>query len=119
MHKLAARLTPGNADDPIISRLADLQGRLVQVAKRAVGVREQIEAIRKECVDEEEVSETLRVFDPVWEALAPREQARVMQLLVERIDYDGAADKIAIHFHPTAIKALAGELARHEQEQTA
>ena len=53
------------------------------------------------------------------ETLAPREQARVIGLLVERVEYDGAQGKIAIRFYPTAIKALAGEMARQTKEQTA
>jgi site-specific DNA recombinase len=118
LRKLAVRLGPDNADDPVISRLADLQDRLAQVEKRASGVREQIDAIRQQRLDEAEASEALRLFDPVWEALAPREQARVIQLLVERIDYDGEAGKIAIRFHATAIKALTDELTR-QQEQSA
>jgi site-specific DNA recombinase len=116
LRKLAAHLGPNNADDPVIGRLADLQERLVQVEKRAAGVHDQINAIRKERIDEAEAAEALRVFDPVWETLTPREQARVIALLVERIDYDGAEGKIAIRFHPTAIKALADELARHQLE---
>jgi site-specific DNA recombinase len=116
LRKLAARLGPNDADDPVIGRLADLQERLSQVEKRAAGVRDQIDAIRKERIDEKQASEALRVFDPVWGSLTPREQARVIGLLVERIDYDGSEGKIAIRFHPTAIKALADELARHQLE---
>jgi site-specific DNA recombinase len=118
LRKLALRLGPDTADDPLIGRLADLQEKLAQVEKRAAGVREQIEAIRQQRLDEEQASEALRLFDPVWESLAPREQARVLQLLVERIDYDGARGKLAIRFHPTAIKALTDELNR-QQEQSA
>ena len=119
MRKLAVRLVPEDADDPVISRLADLQERLAQVEKRALGVREQIEAIRKERIDEAEATEALAAFHPVWATLAPREQSRVIGLLVERIDYDGSQGKIAIRFYPTALKALAGEMARQSQEQTA
>ena len=118
LRKLAVHLGPDNADDPLIGRLADLQERLAQVEKRAGSVREQIDAIRRQRLDEEQASETLRLFDPVWEALPPREQARVLQLLVERIDYDGGKGNIAIRFHPTAIRALTDELTR-QREQSA
>ena len=119
LRRLAARLGPDDAADPVISRLADLQERLAQVEKRALGVREQIEAIRKERIDEAEAAEALQAFHPVWRTLTPREQARVIALLVERIDYDGSKGKISIRFFPTAIKALAGEMARQTREQTA
>ena len=61
----------------------------------------------------------LAAFDPLWEALTPREQVRLVQLVVEQVDYDGAAGKVKLTFHPTGIKALAGELAGMPQEQTA
>ena len=46
-------------------------------------------------------------FDPVWERLAPKEQARVIQLLVDLIDYDGPAGTVSLTFHPTGLKAMA------------
>jgi site-specific DNA recombinase len=116
LRKLAVHLGPDNADDPLIGRLADLQERLAQVEKRAGSVREQIDAIRRQRLDEEQASEALRLFDPVWEALPPREQARVLQLLVERIDYDGGKGNISIRFHPTAIRALTDELTRQKEQ---
>jgi site-specific DNA recombinase len=61
----------------------------------------------------------LSCFERVWQALAPAEQARVVHLLVERVDYDGARGKVAITFQPPGIKALADELARHGKEKNA
>ena len=55
----------------------------------------------------------------MWDSLTPREQARVVQLLVERVDYDGATGKVSITFHPSGIKTLADELASHETEDAA
>jgi site-specific DNA recombinase len=54
----------------------------------------------------------LSLFDPVWESLTPTEQARVVQLLVERVDYDGARGRVSITFHETGIRTLADEIAQ-------
>jgi hypothetical protein len=72
-------------------------------------VREAVLKLQRESIDRREVSAALSVFDPVWEQLAPKEQARVIGLLVERVAYDGKAGTVAITFHPTGIKALAQE----------
>jgi site-specific DNA recombinase len=48
--------------------------------------------------------------DPAWPALPPSEQVRVVQTLVERVDYDGAQGTVAITLHADAGKALAAEL---------
>jgi site-specific DNA recombinase len=115
LRKLALHLGPDNAADPLIGRLAELQEHLAQVEKRIRGVREQIEAIRKQRLNEERAAEALRLFDPVWEALPLRDQARILHLLIERIDYDGEKGSLVIRFHPTAIRALTDELNRHQE----
>jgi hypothetical protein len=44
-------------------------------------------------ITEAEVRESLNQFDPLWDELFPAEQARVVQLLVERVQViDGAID---------------------------
>jgi site-specific DNA recombinase len=52
----------------------------------------------------------------VWDCLAPREQARVIELLVERVEYDGDGGNVSITFRPSGIKALAGEFAERKEE---
>ncbi|MCB1376980.1 MAG: recombinase family protein [Alphaproteobacteria bacterium] len=55
--------------------------------------REQIDGLT-----EEEVREALEQFDPLWDELFPAEQARIVQLLVERVDVrvDGVDIKLRI-----------------------
>jgi hypothetical protein len=52
---------------------------------------------------------------PVWETLTPNEQARVIELLVERVEYDGRDGKVTVAFHPTGIKSLADELTEYQE----
>ena len=61
-------------------------------------------------MNEEEVAKALSLFDPVWETLPPRDQVRVMHLLVQRVDYDGEKGEVSVTFHPSGIKTLAEEL---------
>ena len=58
-----------------------------------------------------EVADACSPFDPLWETLTAREQARVLHVLIERVDYDGPKGTVSISFHPTGIKTLANELA--------
>ena len=44
---------------------------------------------------------------------------RVIGLLVQRVNYDGARGKVSITFHPTGIKTLAEELANQQGEKSA
>src|SRR5262249_21038180 len=77
VRKLSGQIRPGEDNNPIIARLADLQERIGLVEDRGRKVRSQIQAIHHQLIDEGQAAQALAVFDPVWEALAPREQARV------------------------------------------
>jgi site-specific DNA recombinase len=92
-----------------LPRLADLQERLRLAVQRGSEIQARLEALDRERITEEEVAAALGTFDPVWDALSPREQARIVRLLVERVDYDGGAGTIAITFHPPGLKSLAAE----------
>ena len=67
-------------------------------------------------VDEAEVTAALAEFDAVWDCLAPREQARVVELLVEQVVYDHDRGGVAIAFRETGIKTLVSELAKREEK---
>jgi site-specific DNA recombinase len=108
LRKLAGSLAKnGTATD----RVADLQDRIRAAEQRSTQVREELISLGRELVDENEVARALAAFDPVWETLAPREQIRVIRLLVQRVDYDGAKGTVSVTFHPAGIKTLSRELA--------
>jgi site-specific DNA recombinase len=104
-----------NGGTPDISRLADLQERIRLAEQRSAESNAEIRALDGGRVSEGEVGSALSVFDPLWESLTPREQARIVQLLVQCVDYDGAEGRVSITFHPTGIKTLADEWAQHHQ----
>src|SRR5262249_61566527 len=89
-----------------VARLADVHERIGSVEERVRKLREQIQSIHAQLVDEDAAMQALSLFDPVWERLTPKEQARVIALLVEGVDFDGAAGKVSIRFHPSGIKTL-------------
>jgi site-specific DNA recombinase len=90
--------------------VAELQERIQSTEQRATQVREELIALGRELVDEKEVARVLSLFDPVWETLSPREQVRIIRLLVQRVDYDGEKGTVSVTFHPAGIKTLADEL---------
>ncbi len=61
-------------------------------------------------VGEDEIRATLAEFDDLWSSLTPKEQARIIQLLVGRIEYDGEAGTVTITFRPSGIRALEGKI---------
>jgi site-specific DNA recombinase len=111
VRKLSLQFQPNADNGDLVGRLADLHERIGTVEQRVSKVRQQIQEITEQLVPEEEATQALSAFDPVWETLTPNEQARVIELLVEKVEYDGRDGKVTVTFHPTGIKALADELA--------
>ena len=119
VRKLSGQIRPGDDNNAIISRLADLQERIGLVEGRVKKVRDQVHEVHRRLIDEDEAGATLALFDPVWQALTPAEQVRVVHLLVERVDYDGAKGKVSIAFHAAGIRTLAEELANERKGRSA
>jgi len=119
MQQLSGQLGGAESDRSVVSRLADLQERIDMAERRLSGVREQVQEVRRQMIDEDEARQALAAFDPVWQSLMPLEQGRLVGLLVEQVNYDGATGKVAIIFHPTSIRALADELTQKQQEMSA
>lgn len=111
--KLAELAETAQPGDP---RLLDAQDRIREAEQRATEIDDELVTLNGDLVDEFEVAAALADFEALWECLAPREQARVIELLVERIAYDGAAGSISITFWPNGIKTLAAELAERKEE---
>jgi site-specific DNA recombinase len=57
-------------------------------------------------------------FADVWPTLPPVEQVRVLQLVLQRVDYDGAQSKLALTFDPAGLERLAAECAPQPEETT-
>jgi site-specific DNA recombinase len=119
MQSLSGQVGGADGDRSVISRLADLQERIDMAERRLAGVREQVQEVRRQMIDEEEARQALATFDPVWVLLTPLEQGRLVSLLVQKVNYDGGTGKVSITFHPTSIRALADELAQKNQEMSA
>ena len=119
LNLLSGQLRPGEDNGSLVARLAELQEWVALVVGRVQKVHAQIRAVHEGLLDEGQAATALALFDRVWQGLSPGEQARVLGLLVQRVDYDGARGKVSITFHPAGIQALADELAGREEERSA
>ena len=105
--QVAATLT--NSVDRV-SRLADVQERLRIAERRLTEIDHELTTLDRETITEAEVTHALADFDLLWQTLAPREQARVLELLIERVDYDGEHGQVSLTFRPCGIRTLTQEL---------
>ena len=114
VRELLGRIAPNDTDTPATARLANLQERIHGAERRATEVEEQLLILSRGVVGEAEVAAAMAKFDLVWESLTPRERARIIELLVERVSYNGATGQVSIAFHPSGIKSLAEEMVEED-----
>lgn len=88
-------------------RVATTHERMQANERRLAELRRERERLQGELLSEADAANALAAFDPVWATLSLREQSRLLQLLIERIDYDRRDGTISTTFHPSGIKALA------------
>ena len=104
-------------DGPEAIRLADLHERVRLGERRLTEIREESYRLRSELISEADIAQALREFDPLWTSLSMKEQARVLELLIERIEYDGTDGTdgtVSVSFRPTGIKSLFEEFCLEE-----
>lgn len=67
-------------------------------------------AVQPECegLAEDEVREALAALDPLWTELFPAEQARVTQLLIERVDI--SIDGLKLRFSDKGLAQMVAEV---------
>jgi site-specific DNA recombinase len=83
-----------------------LQSRIRPIEQRLSVVRDQLQSLDGELIDESDVTTALGQFDTLWESLKVAEQNRLIRLLVERVDYDSQAGTIVVTFQPSGIRSL-------------
>jgi len=110
VRKLLAEVGSDASGGGAVTRLAELQARLAQIEQRLARLRGQMEALQQQRLDEAAATEALSGLVPAWESMTLDEQARVLRLLVARVDYDGQQGKASITFQPLGLKTLAGQL---------
>lgn len=108
----AASLADGDAQS--VSRSADLLERIGAAQNRIDAIDAELADLRRGMIDETDVATALADFDGLWESLSLRERARVIELLVERVEYDGAEETVSVTFRPSGFQALPDEFANEE-----
>jgi site-specific DNA recombinase len=89
----------------------ELVARTITEVRRESSTAEDIE------LEEGDVVEALGALVPVWDELYPAEQARILRLLIERIDV--APDGISVTLHAAGIRSLVAELAGKDAAEEA
>lgn len=96
-------------------RRAEIQERIDMAECRFAAIDAELKIRIGEELSEDQVAAALAEFDAVWGVLKSNEQVAILNLLIERVRYDGAAENIEISFRSSGLKTLAIPVADHEE----
>ena len=104
----ASRLMASETSLPVSTRLGELRGLMEEQELALHHLRGEIETATAASFTEQEVIEALSALDPVWEQLFPGEQARIVKLLVDRVEVHPQGAEI--HIRADGMRSLVDEL---------
>ncbi|MFM8571259.1 MAG: recombinase family protein [Pirellula sp.] len=102
--RLATRRDPTSATT---STIADLHERIASNEQLLRETRDRQEELDSQQISHQEVLDAFRDFGKIWNVLSAYERAKIVSLLVARVEFDVSDSTVSISFHPSAIKSLA------------
>ena len=89
-----------------LSGFSEIQSRLETADRRSQQITMELAMLEAQRIDDQQIKNVLTGFDDLWQALPPKEQVRLVRLLIESVNFDGPGGNVAITFHPTGLKSL-------------
>jgi site-specific DNA recombinase len=103
---LASIVMGGPAARYLGERVGEIDTQLGELERRGTAIREELIAIENLFITEAEIAAALGEFHLVWGQLVAKERARVLSLLIERIDFDGENGEVEVRYRPGGIRLL-------------
>ena len=88
------------------ARLADLNEKVRVGEEQAAALQRQIDEACDGVISKEEVDAALGEFDGVWASLPPKDQDKLIRMLIQRVDYDATKGSVSITFHPLGLRSI-------------
>jgi len=112
-HNLVRAIAEGATS--LVEPLAEVDARLAEANRRALGARYELDCLDMDLVDSEELRRALGELEPVWAELFPKERARALALLLERIEFDPESGEVATTFRRGGPGDVQAEARRHRE----
>ncbi|MCP4003158.1 MAG: hypothetical protein GY725_03075 [bacterium] len=100
----------GPAADAVAEKLTTAQERLAQIKARQAEIKTELADLKAQSIDRDDLAQALEAFDPIWDVLLTPERERVLQLLIEAIEYDGGTGNLQITWRLAGFGAFSAEV---------
>ncbi len=100
-------LATSEPSDDSTQQLATLQDRARDAEQRLRQVEQSLAEQERQAVDPNEVTKAFEQIDTLWQTLSTQEQTRTLQLLIDRVRYDGSTgdESVEITYRPSGTQA--------------
>jgi len=95
----------------ISDRLVVLEAKAGELGQKISSVTDEIDSLQQTAIDAHDLAEALTLFDTIWDVLYPSERARIIELLIDHIDFRGKDTPPEVDLSPAGIRLLASEIA--------
>jgi site-specific DNA recombinase len=96
--------------DLILTHLQVMEEQLCRINESLERSREEAAGLQAQRLTPKMFKTALNYFDPVWEVLYPQERSRIVQLLIETVEYTGSRNSLSLEFRPSGVLRLAHEM---------
>jgi site-specific DNA recombinase len=93
-----------------------IQENIGHLERRLAETQVQAQALQQPALELEQAAQALMVLEQGFEELPVIEQARLIQLMVQRVDYDGGQSKLALTLDPVGLVAALEEQAKQRED---
>lgn len=101
---------PEHTRDLILTHLQTMEDQQVDLVEGLERCRNEAAGLTVQRLTPRVFRAALTYFDPVWHVLYPQERARIIQLLIESVEYTGSRGTLSLAFRPSGVLRLANEL---------
>jgi site-specific DNA recombinase len=98
------------------SELEAVRENIVHVEQRLADTKKQTLTLQQPVLEVELAARALAALEQEFGSLPVIEQARLIRLMVQRVDYDGAQGKLALTLDPAGLVAVVEEQIQQDQE---
>ena len=98
------------------SGLETIRENIGHLERRLADNQEQTFSLQQQRLGVEQAAQALPALEQGFSELPVIDQARLLQLMVQRVDYDGGQGKLALTLDPAGLVAVLEEQAKRNQE---
>lgn len=93
-------------DETATNRIELYQQQIKDTQAEMAALNSEIVSIQQQMLNPDELIGNLESFEPLWDAMGPKQKEKLIHLLIKQVEWDSATDNIFIAFHKTNIEVL-------------